>query len=74
MPRIEQAHNRSTDLLQISHHVILAAAEHAAEEFDDLLVVEVVHALHHAGQQQLHRQVQVTVEFIYAARGEKRPN
>lgn len=53
-----------TDLLQISHHVVLVASERAAEEFNDLLVVEVVDTLHDAWQEQLHCQVQISVELI----------
>lgn len=54
----------TTDLLQVPHHVVLVGPEYAAEEFDDLLVVEVVDALDDARQEQLHRQVQVSVELI----------
>lgn len=54
-----------TDLLQVAHHLLLAAAEDAAEEFDDLLVVEVVDALDDSRQEQLHRQVEVTAKLIW---------
>lgn len=57
-----------TDLLQIAHHVILAAFKYAAEELYDLLVVEVVDTLHDARQEQLHRQVKISMELIYQGR------
>lgn len=53
-----------TDLLQIANHRVLVALENAAEELHDLLVVQVVDTFHDAGQQQLHRQVQISVELI----------
>ena len=58
----------ATDLLQVPHHVLLVAPEDAAEELDDLLVVEVVHALHNPWEQQLHRQVEIPVELIWGRR------
>lgn len=39
-----------TYLLQIAHHCILVAFEDAAEELDDLLVVQVVDALYDTWQ------------------------
>lgn len=53
-----------TDLLQISHHVLLVGPEYAAEEFYYLLIVQVVNTFNHAWQQQLHRQVKISVKFI----------
>lgn len=53
-----------TDLLQIAHHVVLVASKDAAEEFYDLLVIEVVDTFYDAWQEQLHRQVKVSVELI----------
>lgn len=53
-----------TDLLQISHHVVLVASENAAEEFDDLLVVEVVNTFYNAWQEQFDGQVKISVELI----------
>ena len=59
---------RATDLLQVPHHILLVASEDAAEELDDLLVVEVVHALHNPWEQQLHCQVEIPVELIWGRR------
>lgn len=53
-----------TDLLQIAHHVILVAIEYATEEFDDLLVIEVVDTFYNAWQEQFHCQVKIPMELI----------
>lgn len=57
--------SQPTDLLEIAHHSVLVAPEYAAEELHDLLVVEVVNALHDARQEQLDCQVEISVELIY---------
>lgn len=53
-----------TDLLQIAHHVILVASEYAAEEFHDLLVIEVVDTFYNAWQEQFHCQVKISMKLI----------
>lgn len=53
-----------TYLLQIAHHVILVASEYATEEFHDLLVVEVVDTFYDAWQEQLYRQIKISMELI----------
>lgn len=58
----------TTDLLQIAHHVILVAPEYAAEEFYNLLVIEVVDAFHNTRQEQFHSQVKIAVELIWDGR------
>jgi len=55
---------QTTDLLQIAHHGILVASEYATEEFYNLLVVEVIDTFYDAWQEQLHCQVQISMEFI----------
>lgn len=53
-----------TDLLQVADHLILVAFEYTAEELYDLLVIEVVDAFYDAWQEQLHREVKISVELI----------
>lgn len=53
-----------TDLLQVADHLVLVAFEYTAEELYDLLVIEVVDAFYDAWQEQLHREVQISVELI----------
>lgn len=59
-----------TDLLQVSHHVVLVASEYAAEEFYDLFVVEVVDAFYHTRQEQFDCQVKISMELIWDDRKE----
>ena len=44
----------SSDLLQVSCHVIRAAVKNAAEKLHDLLIIQVVNTLNDTRQQQLH--------------------
>lgn len=56
---------RVSDLLQVAHHLFLVTSEYAAEELHDLLVVQVVNTFDDAGQEQLYRQVKISVELIW---------
>lgn len=53
-----------TDLFQIAHHGILVTPEYAAEEFYNLLVIEVVDTFYDAWQEQFHGQEKISVELI----------
>lgn len=57
--------SRSSDLLQVSCHIIWVAVKNAAEKLHNLLIVQVVDTLNNTWQQQLHCQVHVTVETIW---------
>ena len=54
----------TTDLLQITDHLILVGSEYAAEEFYNLLIVEVINTFYNAWQEQFHCQVKISVELI----------
>lgn len=54
-----------TDLFQVTHHLVLVTVQYAAEEFDDLLVVEVVNAFYYAWEEQLHGQVEISFKLVF---------
>lgn len=51
-------------LLEVAHHLFLVTPENAAEELHDLLVIQVVDTFDDPGQEQLYRQVKISVELI----------
>lgn len=53
------------NLFQVTGHDFWVAAEDPAEEFHNLLVVQVVHALNDPRQQQLHCQIEIPMETIW---------
>ena len=55
----------SSDLLQVSRHIIWVAVKNATEKLHNLLIIQVVNTLNNTRQQQLHREVHVTVETIW---------